>query len=166
MAISATKRVIREGAVYSARTRDVQALAAEVQNISDRLGQLTEVLTTTKAVAATESGTHFVLNTVTAFTTTLPLPAAGLEYWFHIGATAPTTTHIIATNGGADLFAGNIVTPDVNGAVVAVVALADKINFIANLAIHGDFAHVWSDGTHWYLDGWCFVQTGITTTKT
>lgn len=128
---------------------------------------LTSVLTTTKTVTAAETKTHFILNTVTAFVTTLPLPAAGLEYWFHIGATEPTTSHTVVTNGSADIIAGNLASPDVDGASDVVTAAdADSINFIASKALHGDFAHVWSDGTNWYLDGMCKAFDGMTTTKT
>jgi len=124
------------------------------------------VLTTTKAIASSESGTHFILNTATAFVTTLPAPAVGLEYFFHIGATAPTTTHTVVTNGSANIIQGNITSPEDAAGGVATVADADVISFVANLALHGDFAHVWSDGTDWYLDGMCKVQDGMTTTST
>tara|TARA_R110000803_G_scaffold5230_6_gene17356 strand:+ start:9039 stop:9551 length:513 start_codon:yes stop_codon:yes gene_type:complete len=123
------------------------------------------VLTTTKSVAANESGTHFVLNTATAFVTTLPAPAAGLEYWFHIGATVPTTTHTVVTNASANIIVGNICTPEDAAGSVPVVQDADTISFVANLAVHGDFAHVWTDGTNWYLDGMCSVEDGMTTTQ-
>jgi hypothetical protein len=39
------------------------------------------------------------------------------------------------------------------------------ISLVASKAVHGDFVHVWSDGTNWYLDGQCKVQDGITTTQ-
>lgn len=124
-----------------------------------------QVLTTTKAVTADESGTHFVLNTVTAFVTTLPAPVEGMEFWFHIGATEPTTSHTIVTNASANIIVGNLVSPEDALGSVATVTDADTISFIASKAVHGDFAHVWSDGTNWYLDGMCKVQDGMTTTQ-
>lgn len=124
-----------------------------------------QVLTTTKAVTADESGTHFVLNTATAFVTTLPAPVAGMEFWFHIGATEPTTSHTIVTNASANIIVGNLVSPEDALGSVATVTDADTISFIASKAVHGDFAHVWSDGTNWYLDGMCKVQDGMTTTQ-
>lgn len=163
MAISATEKTIREGANYSANVIDVRALSTEVQTISDRVGQLTEVLITTKQVLASESGTHFILNATGAFVTTLPVLTFGLEYWFHIGATAPTTTHTVISDPIAKI-AGNIATPDVDGTVVVVVPIADSINFIASKSLHGDFAHVWCDGSFWHLDGMCRAFDGMTTT--
>ncbi len=123
------------------------------------------VLTTTKTVASSESGTHFVLNTVTAFVTTLPAPAVGLEYFFHIGATEPTTSHTVVTNASANIIVGNIATTEDALGSVATVTDADTISFIASKAVHGDFAHVWSDGTNWYLDGMTKAQDGMTTTQ-
>ena len=128
-------------------------------------GVLTEVVTTTNVITAAESGTRFILNTATAFVSTLPAPAAGLEFWFYIGATAPTTSHTVVTNASANIIEGSIGTPETPTTAVTVAAAADTITFVANKAVHGDFAHVWSDGTTWYLNGMCFVQDGMTTTQ-
>jgi hypothetical protein len=128
-------------------------------------GKKVTVLTTTKTVTAAETGTHFILNTITAFVTTLPAPVVGLEYFFHIGATEPTTTHTVVSNGSDNIINGNICSPDVDGTVVVNAADADSINFIASKALHGDFAHVWSNGTNWYLDGMCSAFDGMTTTQ-
>ena len=140
---------------------EISAQELAVLNSSGKI----EVLTTTKAVTAAETGSHFILNTATAFVTTLPLPAAGLEYYFHVGATEPTTSHTIVTNGSANIIEGSLASPDVDGTVVVIAADADTISFIASKALHGDFAHVWSDGTNWYLDGLCKAFDGMTTTQ-
>ena len=139
----------------------VTATAAEINANCD---VLTEAVTTTNVITAAENGTRFVLNTATAFVSTLPAPAAGLEYWFYIGATVPTTTHTIVTNASANVIEGTISSREVS-ALVACVAAADTISFVANLAVTGDYAHVWSDGTNWFLNGMCFVQDGMTTTQ-
>ena len=144
----------------SARVRDVRTLAEKVQKPSD-----TEAVTTTNVITAAESGTRFVLKSVTAFVSTLPTPAAGLEYWFYIGATEPTTSHTVVTASSANIIVGNVSSPEDAAGSVATVTDADTITFVANLAVHGDYVHVWSDGTNWYLDGMCKVQDGITTTQ-
>lgn len=135
------------------------------EEILSPLSSLHEEVTATKTVLASENGKHFVLNDATpAIVMTLPLPKVGLEYWFHIGANAPTATHTIVPNGSANIIVGNLTSPEVS-ALVVVVQDADSINFILNLAVHGDFAHVYSDGTNWFLDGMCAVQDGMTTTQ-
>lgn len=124
-----------------------------------------EVVNTTKTLTAAEVGKHLILNSATGFVTTLPLPAVGLEYFFHIGATEPTTTHTIVTATSANIIVGNITSPEDAAGAVSTVTDADTISFIASKAVHGDYAHVYSDGTNWYLDGMCKVQDGMTTTQ-
>ena len=140
---------------------DLTASAAEINANCD---VLTEAVTTTNVIAASETGTHFVLNSATAFVSTLPAPAAGLEFWFHAGATQVTGgNHTIVTNSSANVIEGSLSSHE--QAAVSCVAADDTISFIADLAVQGDLAHVWSDGTDWYLDGHCFVQDGMTTTQ-
>jgi hypothetical protein len=151
---------IRDTGRNSARTGDVRELAEKVQKPSD-----TEAITAANTITAAESGTRYVLNVAAAKIQTLPAPAAGLEYWFYVGATEPTGTHTVVTASSANIIVGNIGSPEDAAGSVATVTDADTISFVASKAVHGDFAHVWSDGTNWYLDGMCKVQDGITTTQ-
>jgi hypothetical protein len=105
------------------------------------------------------------MNTATARIQTLPSPAAGLEYWFYVGATEPTSSHTIVTASSANIIVGNVSSPEDAAGSVATVTDADTITLVANKAVHGDYVHVWSDGTNWYLDGQVKVQDGITTTQ-
>lgn len=136
----------------------------------DELGALDvttlhEEITATKAITAAETGKHFVLNTATGFVSTLPAVAVGLEYFFHIGATVPTSSHTIVTDGSANVIEGNITSPEDAAGSVAVASAADTISFIGNIARRGDYAHVYCDGVNWFLDGMCKVQDGMTTTQ-
>lgn len=124
-----------------------------------------EEITTTNVITAAETGKHFVLNTATGFVSTLPAVAVGLEYFFHIGATAPTSSHTVVTDASANVIEGNITSPEDALGSVSVTAAADTISFVANLAIRGDYAHVYCDGVNWFLDGMCNVQDGMTTTQ-
>jgi hypothetical protein len=151
---------IRDTGRNSAKTVDVRALATKVQKPSD-----TEVITAANTITAAESGTRFVMNTATARIQTLTAPEAGLEYWFYVGATEPTGTHTIVTAASANIIVGNVSSPEDAAGSVDTVTDADTISLVASKAVHGDFVHVWSDGTNWYLDGQCKVQDGITTTQ-
>jgi len=151
---------IRDTGRNSAKTSDVRELAEKVQKPSD-----TEAITAANTITAAESGTRFVMNTATARIQTLPSPAAGLEYWFYVGATEPTGTHTVVTASSANVIVGNVASPEDAAGHVATVTDADTISLVASKAVHGDYAHVWSDGTNWYLDGMCKVQDGITTTQ-
>jgi len=142
---------------------DCTATAAEINANCD---VNTENVTTTNAIAASETGTHFVLNSATAFVSTLPAPAAGLEFWFHNGAAQVTGgNHTVVTTSSANIIVGSLSSREDAAGVVVCHALADTISFVADKAVLGDLAHVWSDGTYWYLDGHCFVQDGMTTTQ-
>lgn len=141
----------------------VVATAAEINANCD---VLTVELITTKAVGAAETGTRFVLNHATAFVSTLPAPAAGLEYWFYAGATQVTGgNHTIYANGGANIIHGKICSAEDAAGTVVCHDDADTISFIADLMIEGDYVHLWSDGTSWFIDGICDVQDGMTTTQ-
>ena len=98
---------IRDTGRNSAKTVDVRALATKVQKPSD-----TEVITAANTITAAESGTRFVMNTATARIQTLPAPAAGLEYWFYVGATEHTGTHTIVTAASANIIVGNVSSPE------------------------------------------------------
>ena len=134
---------------------------------ANELNKTTAVNTSVTALAAAgalAANTTYHVTDTDAAAYTLPAPAAGLEFWFHAGATQVTGgNHTIVTNSSANVIEGSLSSPE--QAAVSCVAAADTISFIADLAVQGDLAHVWSDGTDWYLDGHCFVQDGMTTTQ-
>lgn len=151
----------------AAELNKLDGLAATMAEINIACDVLTEAVTTTNPIAASESGTHFVLNSATAFVSTLPAVAAGLEFWFHAGVTQVTGgNHTVVTNASANIIMGSIACGENDQAKVVIATAADSINFIADLMVHGDHAHVWCDGTYWFLDGVCVVQDGMTTTQT
>ena len=143
----------------------VNATAAEINYNCD---VLTEAVTGANTIANTETGTRFVLNSGTAFKSTLPSPASGLEFWFYCGATPPSGgDHTIVTPGlsPANIIVGNISSAEDAAGSVTTHALADTISFKNGKAVLGDFCHIWCDGTYWFLDGMCKVQDGMTTTQ-
>lgn len=108
-----------------------------------------EVLTAAKTITAAESGKTFILNSGTAFITTLPSPAAGLHFKFVVGATPPSGgNHTVVTASNATIIQGSV---EVAGAVV-VGADEDTISFVDG-GNSGDWAYVISDGTNWYVSG-------------
>ncbi|MEE9302978.1 MAG: hypothetical protein V3U84_04245 [Thiotrichaceae bacterium] len=142
----------------------VIAVTAGVVTTGTLVGGSYETLITTKSVEAEDSGKTFFLDLAGGFTVTLPVPALGLRFRFVV-KTAPTTAYIIVTDSSANIIQGSICSPEVV-ALVAVVADADDINFVANLALPGDWCELESDGTSWFLRGMTFVQDGMTTTST
>ena len=138
------------------------ATAAEINAACD---VLTEAVTGANVITASENGTRFVLNSATAFASTLPAPAAGLQFWFYVGATEPSGgDHTIVTNSSANIIVG-VITTSADGTAVSCAADSDTISFKDGAAKHGDFCHVWSDGTNWYLTGTVVAAGGATVTQ-
>lgn len=108
-----------------------------------------EVVAATNVITAAESGTTFVLSSATEFVSTLPAPAAGLNYKFIVGAAPSGASYTVVTASNATIIQGLVV---VNGATVAG-ANEDTITFADGAAAVGDWVEVISDGTNWYVSG-------------
>lgn len=105
----------------------------------------TITLTTTRTLLAKESGSKVILNSSTAFTTTLPAVADGLEFTFFVKVAASATGHTIAVGTGPIMYGK--VSP--TGAASAATASKGRTNTQATSVV-GDGLRVWSDGTNWY----------------
>lgn len=120
----------------------------------------TEVVTATNVITASESGKTFFLNAAAGFLSTLPAPAAGLNYRF-IVQTAPTSNgYTIATTTSANIIKGMVVER-AGGAGVAS-AVGDLVTLVANQSIAADWLEFYSDGTTWFVHGMVDVAAGVT----
>ena len=128
-----------------------------------------ESLITTKAVEETDNGVTFGLNLVGGFTVTLPTIAqagAGWKVKFRV-ETAPTTAYIITEDTGTDtnVLTGGFSSAELTDAAVAAYSAAfTQINFVANLAVVGDWCTIECNGTRFYVTGHSNVQAGVTVT--
>jgi hypothetical protein len=122
-----------------------------------------EVLITTKAVTAAESGKRFFIDLAGGFVITLPAVALGLEYEF-IVKTALTGSATIVCPAAAALFKGHVLTNDVNSATDSdfdTTAVA-TITFVLNKSVAGDRVRVTCDGVNWHYTAECSVFDAIT----
>lgn len=129
-------------------------------------GSAAEINTTTKSVSTVENGETFFLSLAAGFVTTLPAPALGLTYTFVV-RTAPTTgSYTIVTNGSANIIKGSVYSSDLNAATDSDFETAggDTITFAQNKAVAGDRVNLVSDGTNWFVIGYCTVFDAITIT--
>ncbi len=78
--------------------------------------------------------------------------------------TAPTTAYIITTNAGANLLYGMM--EERAGTAGVAGAAQDTFNFVANVAIIGDWVEFVSDGTSWFYHGMVDVAAGNTVAVT
>ena len=131
------------------------------------IGAITGLETVTTLTAAStlttaQSGTTFFLNSATEFVTTLPAPAAGLNYTFIVGAAPSGASYTVVTSASANIIKGQAV----NAAGVAgdTGTADDTISFVDGQAVAGDQVTVISDGTSWFAKAFCAVAAGVTFT--
>jgi hypothetical protein len=124
----------------------------------------TEDLTATNTLTAADSGKVLFLNSATEFVTTLPTPAAGLNFKFVVKAAPSGASYTVVTASSANILIGGVTcaTADDLGSYDAD---GDTITFVNGQAVVGDFVEVVSDGTSWYVSGQAFVAEGVTITK-
>jgi hypothetical protein len=140
---------------------DVETVLAQIGS-NYALKALTESVTATNVITTAETGKTFFLNAVGGFTSTLPAPAAGIEFEF-IVVTAPTTAYIVTTNAGANVLQGTLL--DIVGEQVAITN-QDTINFVASTSLLGDSLRVIGDGVNWHCTARSLADGGITTAAT
>jgi len=139
------------------------ATVSEINQYCDESARV-ETVTATNVITAAESGKTFFLDAVAGFLSTLPAPAAGLEYTF-IVKTAPTSNgYTIATNGGSDIIVitVNELETDTNDDGPSDDN-ADLITLVANIALPGDRIDFRCDGTKWYAMGQTVADGAVTT---
>lgn len=139
----------------------VTATAAEINMAADSSANL-EVVTTTNVLTAAESGKILILNSATAFVTTLPAVAAGLRFTIIAGATQVTGgNHTVVPNASDD----DTIFGELNVAGASVPGSAEgSINFVADTILPGDRIDLVCDGTNWYVSGMATASGAITMT--
>lgn len=133
--------------------------------LQETSGSNAEVVITTKAVTAAESGKRFYLALAAGFVTTLPAVALGLNYKFIIQI-AVTSNMTIVCPAAATLFKGHVLTTDVNSATdpdFDTTAVA-TLTFVANKSVAGDWIEVECDGTNWFYSARTSLFDAITGT--
>lgn len=121
-----------------------------------------ESVTATNVITAAESGTTFFLTSATEFVSTLPAPAAGLNYTFIVGAAPSGASYTVVTTTSANIIKGQAYPA--SGAAGDTGTSDDTISFVDGQAVAGDMVYVVSDGTSWFAYAWCAVAAGVTFT--
>lgn len=161
------------GVIEDAQAQAATNAAADAAaNTAGSTAEAQTVKTPVETVAATnvltkaESGKTMFLSHATEFVTTLPAPAAGLEFEFIVADAPESASYTIVTNGSANIIRGHILTTDVNSATDADFETSggDTLSFVDAKAVLGDRARFISDGTYWYVQAECSVFDAITIT--
>lgn len=125
--------------------------------------QNTEVVAATNVITAAESGKVFFLNHATEFVSTLPAPAAGLNYTFIVSGAPSGASYTIVTNSSANIILGHVVC-SAGGTGDSETSGGDTITLVDGQAVVGDRVDVSCDGTNWFVRASCKVVAGITIT--
>lgn len=161
------------GVIEDAQAQAATNAAADAAaNVAGSTAEATTVRSSVETSAATneltkaESGKIIILDHATEFATTLPAPAAGLEFEFIVGNAPEAASYTVVTNGSANIMRGHILTADVNAASDGDFEAAggDTLTFVDAKAVIGDRARFVSDGTYWYVQAACSVFDAITIT--
>jgi len=123
-----------------------------------------ETVAATNIIAASESGKTFFLSHATEFVSTLPAPAAGLNFTFIVVNPPETASYTVVTDSAAQVLGGHVLPASGDAGDVESPAAGTTITFVDGAAVAGDRAYVISDGTSWYAVCSCAVATGITIT--
>jgi hypothetical protein len=137
----------------------------DVVEVDDRVSTVLDggvLVTAAKTLTAADSGVTQFLDLAGGFTVTLPALKLGLRFTFVV-KTAPTTAYIIAS-----ATADNIIgwPSNIGGAdsVADGNAAGDVLNFVANVALAGDMAEFFCDGTSWHVRAHAKAINAITIT--
>lgn len=125
-----------------------------------------EILTAARVLLPEESGETFYLSATAEFATTLPAPALGLRYRFIVRAAPSGASYTIVTAASANIIKGQVYSADLNAASDGDIETSggDTITLVDTKAVAGDSVEVFSDGTNWFMRGYCSVFDAITIT--
>lgn len=120
-------------------------------------------LTAATTLTSSDSGKTFYLNSVTEFTTTLPLvsDASGFKARFVVKSAPSGASYAIAS--AAANISGSILSPaDATGSSARTAGTpVTTITFADTKAVRGDFVEISSDGTNYYVSGSSSTFDGI-----
>lgn len=122
-------------------------------------------LTAVTTLSEVDSGKTIFLNLATGFAVTLPKVKTGLNFKFVV-KTAPVGGSYTVNAQAQNQMFGQIYTSDVNSEVDADfnIYAAQTFTFTDSIAVAGDSVEMISDGTYWYVKGFCSVYNALTIT--
>ncbi len=128
--------------------------------------EIAEVRTAASELTAAENGKVIFLDSATEFATTLPLPAIGLKFRFIVKTAPSGASYTVVSNGSANIIKGAVYSADLNAASDGDIETSggDTVSFVDAKAVAGDEAEFTSDGTNWFVKGFCSAFDAITIT--
>jgi hypothetical protein len=129
------------------------ARATKLTNFMVKPTVLKEAMTLTDS----DSGKTYFLSAAGGFEVTLPTPRAGVNFEFILKTTPTSVGYSIRTKGNTEIIFGKVITPNViQGADSSSdIVGSRRVIFSVPDSRVGDSVEMISDGTYWYLLGYC-----------
>lgn len=123
-------------------------------------------LTAATTLTDKDAGKTIFLNSTTEFAVTLPKPQNGVSFNFVVKSAPSGASYTIVTNDGSPLMYGQIFTTDINAEADSDsnIVAASTITFTDSISVVGDRIEMISDGTYWYVRGFCRTYNALTIT--
>lgn len=120
-------------------------------------------LTQARTLTDSDSGKTYFLNSSAGMEVTLPSPRGGLNFEFILKTVPVTTDYIIAAKSDEKIIRGKVIAGNVKNAndAESEISGASNIRFITLDSKVGDSVKITSDGTYWYVIGFCYNYNGI-----
>lgn len=161
----ASTGTIRVGRARSAATADGDLILVDRSEKSPDAAVSTETVAATNAILAGESGKTFFLSSATEFVSTLPAPAAGLNFSFIVAAAPSGASYTIVSASSANIILGHVLSSqDAGGNGDSETSGGDTITLVDGKAVVGDRVDLISDGTSWFARCSCKTFDAITIT--
>jgi hypothetical protein len=121
------------------------------------------VLAEARILTDSDSGKTYFLNATGGFTVTLPVPRAGINFEFIIKTSPTTGDYSIRTNANAEIIFGKVITSNVKNASDSSsdIVGSKRVIFSFTDSKVGDSMEFISDGTYWYVVGYCSSYEAI-----
>lgn len=145
----------------TAQTLVSKTLTSPVIN-TPTVKNLTEVVTATNVIAASETGSVFFLNSATEFVSTLPAVAAGLHFVFVVTAAPSGASYTVVGASGTPIKGHVLSSQDAGGNGDSETSGALTLTFVDGKAVAGDQAEFRCDGTNWFVTARCKTFDAIT----
>jgi hypothetical protein len=135
-------------------------------NASERAIGNARTLTAATTLDKYDNGCILFLDSATEFATTLPAPVAGLQLTVIVKTAPSGADYTIVTSSSANIIKGAVYSADLNAAGDGDIETSggDTISFVSAKAVAGDRVDLISDGTNWFVYGFCSLFDAITIT--
>ena len=121
------------------------------------------VLAQAMTLTHSDSGKAYFLNSASGFEVKLPLPRGGINFEFIIKTSPTTGDYVIRTNDNSEIIFGKVITSNVKNASDSSTDIVGsrRVIFSFTDAKVGDSVEFKSDGTYWYVFGFCSSYEAI-----